>query len=335
MAKCDIGIDLGTTNIKIFIKDKGVVIDEPSVVAVKKKTKELVEIGKKAYDMIGKNPDSILVKYPLTTGVISDYYLNELMIKELLSRVIKKSVKKPRICICVHSLITDVERRAVTEAALASGCGKVFLIEEPMASGLGAGLDMSNAKGFLVVNMGGGTTDIAVLSLNGIVLSRSIKTGGQRIDEIIRKNIASNHKLLIGRSSAEKAKIKMAIAKHPKKSLEYELKGRDLITGLPRSVVINQEDIYCQMKESIDEVINNIKNILEETPPELVGDIYASGILLTGGGSLINQLPELITEKIGVKARLADDPKECVVNGVGKSLDLLDNFSSIFLTATA
>ena len=331
MSKFDIGIDLGTTNVKIFVKDRGVVLSEPSVVAIKKKTGKLFEIGEKAYEMIGKTPESIIIKHPVSMGVIVDHELNRLMIKELLSRVLKKSIKKSRVCICFHRLMTDVQIKALAETALSSGCGKVFLIEESVASGLGAGIDILKTNGVMIVNIGGGTTDISLLTFNGVVVSRSIKAGGQNIDGVILKNIANCHNLLIGMKTAERAKIKIATVKLPNNSVKYKLSGKDIATGLPKSVVITQCDIFDQLKESIELIVENIKEAVGEAPPEIAADIYENGILLTGGGSLIDGLPELVSEKIGVKARLADRPTDCVINGVGKSFDMIDNFNLDFV----
>ncbi len=331
MSKFDIGIDLGTTNVKIFVKDRGVVLSEPSVVAIKKKTGKLFEIGEKAYEMIGKTPESIIIKHPVCMGVIVDHELNRLMIKKLLSRVLKKSIKKSRVCICFHGLMTDVQIKALAETALSSGCGKVFLIEESVASGIGAGIDILRTNGVMVVNIGGGTTDISLLTFSGVVVSRSIKAGGQNIDGVILKNIANCHNLLIGMKTAERAKIKIATVKLPNNSVKYKLSGKDIATGLPKSVVITQCDIFDQLKESIEFIVENIKEAVGEAPPEIAADIYENGILLTGGGSLIDGLPELVSEKIGVKVRLADRPTDCVINGVGKSFDMIDNFNLDFV----
>ena len=333
MSKCDIGIELGTTNVKIFVKDKGVVLSTPSVVAIKKETGKLVEIGEKAYKMIGKTPESIIVKHPVSMGVIVDYELNKLMLKELLSRVLKKSIKKARVCICFHGLMTDVQMRALTETALSSGCGKVFFIEESVASGLGAGIDILRTNGVMIVNIGGGTTDITLLTFNGVIVNRSIKVGGRNIDGIILKNIASNYNLLIGVNTAERAKIKIATVKFPNNSIKYKLSGKDMATGLPKSIIITQCDICDKLREAIECIIENIKEAVEEAGPEIAADIYENGILLTGGGSLIDGLPELISEKIGVKARLADSPTNCVIYGVGKSFDMIDNFNLNFVKA--
>lgn len=331
MSKCDVGIDLGTTNIKIFIKDKGIVLKTPSVVAIKRNTGKLFEIGKKAYEMIGKNPDSIIVKHPVSTGVIVDYELNKIMLNELLSRVLNKSIKKARVCMCIHSLMTNVEIKALTETILSSGCEKVFLIDESVASGLGAGLDVDSLNGAIIVNIGGGTTDIALISLNGTVINRSIRYGGQHIDSIISKNIANKYNLLIGINSAEKAKINVATVNSPKRSIKCVLKGKDMITGLPKSITVTQCDIYNHIKAPIQKIVDNIKDVIEEAPPEILCDVQNNGILLTGGGSLMSGLPEFISKKVGIKTRLADHPTDCVIHGVGKSFDMIDNFNSNFV----
>ena len=331
MSKCDVGIDLGTTNIKIFIKNKGIVLKTPSVVAIKRNTGELFEIGKKAYEMIGKTPDSIIVKHPVSTGVIVDYELNKIMLDELLSRVLDKSIKKARVCLCVHGSMTNVEIKALTETILSSGCENVFLIDESVASGLGAGIDLCSSNGEIVVNIGGGTTDIALISLNGIIMGRSIRYGGQNIDSNILKNIAYKHNLLIGTNSAEKAKIDFATVNLPKPAKRCILKGKDIVTGLPKSITVTQCDIYHHVKAPVQKIVDNINDVIEQAPPEILCGIHDNGILLTGGGSLISGLPEFISKKTGIKARLADHPTDCVIYGVGKSFDMIDNFNLNFV----
>ena len=331
MSKCDVGIDLGTTNIKIFIKNKGIVLKTPSVVAIKRNTGKLFEIGKKAYEMIGKTPDSIIVKHPVSTGVIVDYELNKIMLDELLSRVLNKSIKKARVCMCIHGLMTNVEIKALTETILSSGCEKVFLIDESVASGLGAGIDLCSSNGEIVVNIGGGTTDVALISLNGIVVNKSIRYGGQNIDSIILKNIANNNNLLIGVNSAERTKINFATVNLPKYSKKCILKGKDMITGLPKSITVTQCDIYNHLKAPVQKIVDSINDVIEQAPPEALCDIQESGILLTGGGSLMEGLPEFIAKKTGIKTRLADHPTDCVIYGVGKSFDMIDNFNLDFV----
>lgn len=333
MTSCDIGIDLGTTNIKIYIEGKGIVIDEPSVIAVDKKTKKLKAIGTQAYHMIGKAPDSLIVKYPLKAGVISDYELNEMMIQEFLRRASNNMLIKPSVCICIHTLITDVERRAVVEAAVASDARKVYLIEEPIAAALGAGISLADPKGVMVVDIGGGTTDVAVLSMNGIVNSRSIKVGGQKIDEMIAKKTFQNYKMLIGVLTAEHVKKEIGTVINPDPKVVCRVCGRSVVNGLPKAILLSQPEIYNTIQESVSQIVHTIHDVLETTPPELAGDILSDGIILTGGGALFSGMPELIQKEIGVQARLADDPLGCVAVGTGKAFHMLDRFNIGFIDA--
>lgn len=333
MASCDIGIDLGTTNVKIYVEGKGIVIDEPSVIAVEKKTGKLKAIGTEAYHMIGKAPESLVVKYPLKAGVISDYELNAMMIQEFLRRASNNMLIKPRACISIHTLITDVERRAVVEAAVASDARKVYLIEEPVAAALGAGISLSSPKGVMVVNIGGGTTDVAVLSMNGVVNSRSIKIGGQTIDEMIAKKTYHNYKMLIGILTSEQVKKELGTVMHPDPKMVSRVCGRSVVNGLPKAIQLSQTEIYDTIQESVAQMIRAIRDVLETTPPELVGDILSGGILLTGGSSLFPGMAELIQKETGVQARLADHPLECVAVGTGKAFHMLDDFNVGFIDA--
>lgn len=331
----DIGIDLGTANIMISLGSRGVVLYEPSVVAFNKKTKEVVAIGDQAYRMIGKAPDYIAVIRPLCDGVICDYDMTETMLVEFVHRVTGNQMLMPRIVLCVPSMVTDVESRAVIDAARRAGAQKVYLIEEPVAALLGAGVDISEAKGHMVADIGGGTTDIAVISMNGTVVKKSLKLGGNKLDSAIIRYVHSRYRVLIGEKTAENAKLSLADVYEPDGSREMEVKGRNLVTGLPAKVRLYDYDIYKAVIDSVSELIQGVKDVLELTPPELSGDIHTAGILLTGGGALIKGLDKLIEKETGVRTFVADDPLRCVARGTsaafGKLDVLLDGFERISL----
>lgn len=324
MASVDIGIDLGTANIMITMGDKGIVLDEPSVVAYNKKSGQVMAVGEDAYRMLGRTPEYIVALRPLCDGVISDHVMTECMINEFLLKVNGRQLVKPRIILCVPSLITDVESRAVVEAARNAGSRKVYLIQEPIAALLGTGVDISRPDGNMVVDIGGGTTDIAVISLNGIVKATSIKLAGTKFDQAVIRHISSEYKMLIGEKMAEQLKMGIANVYRPDGSRKMIAKGRHLMQGLPMKLEISDLDIYEAIRELIMEIVNQIKNILEVTPPELVGDIYTNGIVLTGGGALLGGLDLLITQETGIACRVAEDPISCVARGTGKAFALLD-----------
>ncbi len=331
----DIGIDLGTANIMITTRNKGVVFYEPTVVAFNKKTEEIIAVGAEAYKMLGKAPDYIAVIRPLSDGVISDYDMTESLIRECIHKVTGRQMLMPRIVMCVPSLVTDVESRAVIEAARQAGAQKVFLIEEPVAALMGAGFDISEARGRMVVDIGGGTTDIAVLSMNGIVAKNSIKIAGNKIDAAIIKYVQNRYRVLIGEKTAENAKISLANVFDPDGSREMTVKGRNLVTGLPAKVLLNDYDIYKAIIDIAEEIVDAVKGVLELTPPELAGDIHTSGILLTGGGALIGGLDKLIEKETRIRTYAAEDPLRCVARGTGLAFDrldtLLDGFERISL----
>ncbi|HNX64624.1 MAG TPA: rod shape-determining protein [Oscillospiraceae bacterium] len=333
MPSMDIGIDLGTANIMITMDGKGIVLDEPSVVAFNKKTNQVVAVGTEAYKMLGRTPEYIVAVRPLSDGVISDHNMTESMIKEFILKVCGKQLFMPRIIICVPSLITDVESRAVVEAARNAGARKVYLIQEPVAALLGAGIDISLPNGNMVVDIGGGTTDVAVISLNGIVKAASLKLAGNKIDQAIIRYISNQYKILIGEKTAETAKKNITNIFEPTGNLKMTVKGRHLLKGLPESIEISDIDVFNAIEDPVNDIVNTIKSVLEVTPPELIGDIYTNGIVLTGGGALLTGLDKYITAKTGVKCYAADDPISCVARGTGnafKLLDqLLDGFESI------
>lgn len=335
MSAVDIGIDLGTANTIITVGGKGVVIDEPSVVAYDKKKKRVLAVGEEAYRMLGRTPEYIVAVKPLRDGVISDNEMTEAMICEFIRKVSGSMMLKPRIIICVPSSVTDVECRAVVEAALSAGARKVYLIEEPIAALLGAGIDISKPNGTMVVDIGGGTADVAVVSFNGIVESNSIKIAGNKMDAAIARYISQKYKLFIGEKTAEQAKIELANVFDPMGEKKMVIKGRHLIKGLPVSQEITDTDIAESIKELVDELIDGIKKVFEKTPPELVGDIKQNGIVLTGGGALLGGLDKLISKETGVPCYVADEPLKCVAKGTaasfGLSEELLDGFERISL----
>ncbi len=334
MSSVDVGIDLGTANTIISIGGKGIVVNEPSVVAYDKKKQKVLAVGSEAYKMIGRTPEYIVAVKPLKDGVISDNVTTEAMVSAFIKKVSSSMMLKPRIILCVPSLITDVENRAVIEAALSAGARKVFIIKEPIAL-LGAGVDISQAKGAMVVDIGGGTTDIAITSFNGIVKDTSIKLAGTKFDESIVKYISAKYKLVIGEKTAEQAKIHLANVFDPSADLKMTVKGRNLLRGLPESVEINEMDLYEALIDHVEEITVGIRSVLERTPPELVGDILANGIVLTGGGALLKGLDKYIQNKIGAPCYVADNPLECVAKGVeaafSLSEELLDGFEKISL----
>ena len=331
----DIGIDLGTANVMITMGSKGIVLNEPSIIAFNKKLNEVIAVGNEAYKMIGKTPDFITVVRPLCDGVISDHKMTEYMITAFIEKVTGKQLLMPNIVMCIPSSITDVESRAVVEAAKIAGAKKVYLIEEPIAALLGAGVDISSADGNMVVDIGGGTTDIAIISLNGIVTKSSVKVAGNKFDKAIVKYIGNRYRILIGEKTAEMVKVTIANVFDPDGSRSMIIKGRHLVRGLPEQLEITDYDIYEAIIDQINEIIFAVKSVFESTPPELVGDIYKNGIYLTGGGAMMYGLDKLISKEIGVPCHIANDPVSCVAKGAQaafKYLDkLLDGFESVSL----
>ncbi|MDE7228951.1 MAG: rod shape-determining protein [Oscillospiraceae bacterium] len=331
----DIGIDLGTANIIITVSGKGIVLNEPSVVAYDRKKKVVVAVGTEAYKMIGRTPEYIVAVRPLKDGVISDNDMTQAMIKEFINIVNGGFMVKPRVVLCVPSSVTDVERRAVVEAALSAGARKVYLIEEPIAALIGAGIDISKPNGTMVVDIGGGTSDIAIVSFNGIVQSRSVKMAGNKFDAAIIRHITQKYKILIGEKTAEKAKMEIANVFNPTGEKRMVIRGRHLLRGLPESLEISDFDTYEALHENAMEIVEQIKAVLESTPPELVGDILSNGILLTGGGAMLGGLAELISDRVGAPCFMANCPIECVARGVdmafSMSNELLDGFEQVQL----
>ncbi len=335
MSSIDIGIDLGTANTIITVGGKGIVINEPSVVAYDKKKKQVLAVGEEAYRMLGRTPEYIVAMKPLADGVISDNVMAEAMVSEFIHKVSGSMLLKPRIIICVPSSVTDVETRAVVEAALSAGARKVFIIEEPIAALLGAGIDISKPNGYMVVDIGGGTADVAVVSFNGIVKSQSVKVAGNKLDEAIIRYVSQKYKLLIGEKTAENIKKTITNVYNPTGLKKMQVKGRHLLRGLPVTMEITDLDAAEAVAENVMEIIDNIKSVLEVTPPELIGDIHENGIILTGGGALLGGLDKAIAQETRVKCYVAENALECVARGVEKAFslseELLDGFEKISL----
>ncbi|MBR5708907.1 MAG: rod shape-determining protein MreB [Oscillospiraceae bacterium] len=316
----DIGIDLGTATVLVFVKDRGIVLREPSVVAMDKNTGRLLAVGEEAERMLGRTPGNIVAIRPLKDGVISDYEMTERMLKDLLRKVTSFSLLKPRLLICIPSGITEVEERAVIDAGMQAGARKVYLIEEPVAAALGAGIDIAEPQGHMVVDIGGGTTDIAVISLLGVVQSESIKIAGDEFDQALIRFVRKKHNILIGERTSEELKITMGCAYTRSEEVTREVKGRCLLTGLPRVFSISSEEIRQAYEEPCERILDAIHSVLEATPPELVADVSRNGITLTGGGSLLWGMDKLIEARTNIKTRLADDAQSCVAYGTGKAL---------------
>ncbi|MFR7873662.1 MAG: rod shape-determining protein [Christensenellales bacterium] len=324
----DIGIDLGTATVIVYVKGKGVVLREPSVVAIDKNTGEVLAVGKEARKMLGRTPGNIIATRPLRDGVISDYTVTEKMLKYFINKVCGKYIFAPRMMICVPSLVTEVEKKAVIDAAGQAGARKVYLIEEPLAAAIGAGLDISKPCGNMVVDIGGGTTDIAIISLNGTVISTSIKVAGDKFDEAIVKYIKRKHNIAIGERTAEDLKINIGCVYPKIQDNDMQIRGRDLTTGLPKTITVYSSEMLEALGSCANQIIEAVHSILEKTPPELAADISEKGIYMTGGGCLINGLDKLIQEATGINVMIADDAVSCVALGTGKALNELETFDN-------
>ena len=318
----DIGIDLGTASILVYIRGKGVVLKEPSVVAFDRDTNKIKAIGEDARLMLGRTPGNIVAVRPLRQGVISDYTVTEKMIKHFIQKVLgKKSFRKPLVSVCVPSGVTEVEKKAVEDATFAAGARDVKIIEEPIAAAIGAGIDISKPCGNMIVDIGGGTSDIAVISLGGTVVSASIKIAGDDFDEAIVRYMRKKHNLLIGERTAEEIKINIGSAYRRPEVLTMEVRGRNLVTGLPKTTVVTSEETLEALREPAIQIVDAVHNVLERTPPELAADIFDRGIVMTGGGSLLNGLDQLIEEKTGITTVVAEDPLTAVAIGTGKFIE--------------
>lgn len=318
----DIGIDLGTTNVLIYVKGRGIVLNEPSVVAIEKDTKTVVAVGNEAYEMIGRTPGKIKAVRPMKDGVIADFELTEIMLNEFIKKIKARSLfVRPRILICCPTNITPVEKNSIKEAAERTGARKVYIEEEPKVAAIGTGMDITKPTASMVLDIGGGTTDIAILSMNGIVASSSIKIAGNTMNQDIIKYIREKHKLLIGEQTAEDIKINFASIFKINKKEKREVKGRNLVTGLPSTIEITQDEIKEALKESVNKIIRETKDVLELTPPELSADIVEKGIILTGGGSLLNGLVDVLEEELTIPILIAESPLTCVAEGTGILLE--------------
>lgn len=321
----DIGIDLGTANILVYVKGKGVVLKEPSVVAIDKVRNKVLAVGEDAREMLGRAPGSIVAIRPLKEGVIANYTVTQKLLSYVIDKVAGKSVFfKPRVMTCVPIGITSVEKRAVMEATTQGGASKTYLIEEPLAAALGAGIDISVPRGNMVVDIGGGTTDIAVLSLGGIVVSSSIRIGGDHFDEAIVRHVKKVHNVLIGERTAEEIKMQVATVSRDGRQETITVRGRDMVTGLPTTFSVTSEDCRVALDDSVSSLIATVRGVLEKCPPELAADIVDNGIYLTGGGALLDGLAEVMSKETGITTHIADDPLECVALGTGKALENLD-----------
>jgi rod shape-determining protein MreB and related proteins len=321
----DMGIDLGTATVLVYIKGKGVILKEPSVVAIDKSNNKIRAVGEEARQMIGRTPGNIVAIRPLRDGVISDYDITESMLKHFIKKACgKRRISAPRVMVCIPCQATEVEKRAVRDAAVNAGAKKVFLIEEPLAAAIGANLDITEASGNMVIDIGGGTTDIAVISLGGIVVRSSIKVAGDKFDEAIIRYIRKKHKLMIGERTAENLKINIGSAYKKEKEVTMEIRGRDLVTGLPKNIIVSSEEMREALKETVNAIAECTHAVLERTPPELAADIADKGIVMTGGGALLNGLDQLIAEVAKVPVRIADDAVSCVAQGTGMVLDYMD-----------
>jgi rod shape-determining protein MreB len=321
----DIGLDLGTATILINVKGKGIVLKEPSVIAYDKDREEIVAIGTDARKMLGRTPDNIVAVRPLREGVISNFDLTAQMLKYFIKKVCGNFVFKPRIMICVPAMITEVEERAVYDAAIEAGARRAYLIEEPIAAAIGAGIDISKPCGSMIVDIGGGTTDIAIISLKDTVVSRSLKVAGDKFDEAIAKYVRRKYNVLIGERTSEEIKVEIGCVYPREQMLTMSVKGRCLITGLPKMIEITSEETREAFADVSESIVEAVHSVIERTPPELVGDIAQNGIVLTGGGSLVWGLDKLIKKNTGITAQLAEDPVTCVARGTGFALENIDS----------
>ena len=323
----DIGIDLGTANTLVFVKGKGIVLREPSVVAINSNTKRPLAVGREAKLMIGRTPGNIIAIRPLKDGVIADFDTAQVMIKSFIEKGISKGVKRPRIIVCYPSGVTEVEKRAIEEASRLAGASDVVLMEEPMAAAIGAGLPVSEPTGSMIVDIGGGTTEVAIISLGGIVTSKSLRIAGDEFDQSIIAYVKKEHSLMIGERTAEQIKMEIGSAYQVEDEKTMEIKGRDLITGLPKTVTISEEQVREALREPVSSIVEAIKTTLEKTPPELAADIMDKGIMLAGGGALLQGLDILIEKETNMPVHIAETPLDCVVLGAGKALEDYDKIS--------
>lgn len=329
--KTDIGIDLGTASVLVYVKNKGVILQEPSVVAIDTNTDKILAVGEEARRMLGRTPGNIIAIRPMRDGVISDFDITQRMLQYFIKKTCGKTIFRPRVMVGVPSGVTEVEKRAVEEAVLQAGASKPFIIEEPVAAAIGAGLDITQPTGSMVLDIGGGTTDIAVLSLGGIVVNSSIKFAGDKFDEAIVRHMRKEHNLLIGDRTAEDLKINVGTAYPRDEEINMEIRGRDLLSGLPKTIQVGSTEMREALSETTTTIIEAVRAVLEKTPPELSADISDKGIYMTGGGALLYGLDMLLEKETGVPVHIAEDAISCVAYGTGKALqnlDLLQNMNS-------
>ena len=330
----DIGMDLGTSNILLTIKGKGIVLNEPSVVAINRQNNQIVATGHEAKEMLGRTPEQIRAVRPMKDGVIADFTAAQMMIRNVITKVCKRyNAGRPRVVVGVPSGITEVEERAVEEAVTQAGAREVYLIEEPMAAAIGANMDIAEPSGNIIVDIGGGTTEVAVVSLGGVVVSNSIRIAGDDLDEDIVNHVKRERNLAIGETTAEQIKKEIGCAMPLMSEASMEVRGRDLSSGLPETITVTSSEIEEAMKESISKIVDVVKLTLEKTPPELASDIMEKGIVLAGGGALIKNLDKLISEKTDMPVYVAEEPLDCVVKGTGKTLEDLERLKTVLINA--
>lgn len=326
----DIGVDLGTANVLVHVKGKGIVLNEPSVVAIESQTKKVVAVGEEARQMLGRTPGNIVAIRPLREGVIADFDVTEMMLRHFINKTVGKGVLiRPRIVICVPAGITSVEQKAVREAAERTGAREVFIIEEPRAAAIGAGLDIFQPSGSMVVDIGGGTTDVAVLSLGDVVTASSIRVAGDKFDEAIIRYVKKQHNLLIGERTAEEIKISIGSVYRDSRNERLDIRGRDMVTGLPKTIEVTSEEVRVALEETVAQIIAAARSVLERTPPELAADIYSKGVVLTGGGALLHGLDKLMMDELLIPVHIAEDPMTCVARGTGI---VLENLAKVIRT---
>lgn len=330
MGALDIGIDLGTTKIIIYKSGVGEVLREPSIVAINTKDESVLAVGKEALDMLGRTPGYIQAEFPLRDGVISDYRMTEILLKDCIKRACDSFLVKHRVIICVPSSITDIEKRAVVETVVNAGGRKVYLIDEPIAAAIGSGIDISKPNGSMLVDIGGGTSDIAVISLSGVVVSESLRYAGNKIDQEIVKHISTKYKLSIGQKMAEQMKREAGNLFMPSHEIKTQVKGRNLLTSYPQQIEISEVELHDAVMPFGEAIVASCKRVLEKTPPELASDIIENGIVLTGGGALLKGLPELIQKHTGINTFVAQNPIECVSKGTGKAFEFIDMLQTGF-----
>ena len=329
-----IGIDLGTTNVLVYVPEKGIVINEPSVVALDASNNTVMAIGQEAKEMLGRTPDSIIAAHPLKDGVIASYHITQAMLKYFINRLGGRvRLFRPEIMVAIPAGVTSTEKRAVIDACMGAGARGAYVLKEPIAAALGAGIPISSSSGNMIIDIGGGTTEVAVIALGDIVCSNSVRVGGNKMDLAIANHIRKKHNLVIGEATAEKIKIKVGAALPLKKELKMEVSGCNTITGLPESIYITSSDVVVGVREVLQEIIAAVKTVLQKTPPELAADVMDKGIVMTGGGSMLRSLDQMLTKVTGVPCQTAEDPMLCVAKGTGIAVENLDAFKKSVLWA--